>query len=219
MELTKNEIDIINRFSNALLNSIDIESKMRTNDTKDGYYPYIPNTDIASIVKVMLKYKLNSLADLGCGEAHILHMLSLLHFKVMGVEIDLSYIQNAKKLLNSTIHIIHKDIFDLKPNEIKYRNPAWEYQRAMKQWEYPDALYFYEPIFKRDIAFDFIDKIMQLVRPGQYILHKDANSNMKERLAIYVEKNQLILMEKTGLWVYRKLKKKRFGNQKFKLIV
>jgi len=211
MELTKNEISIIERFSNALLNSINLNSKMKTDTTKEGYYPYIPNTDISSLVKCMIKYNLKSIADLGCGEGHILHIMGLLRYKTMGVEVEMKYIQTAKKLLNSTVNIVHKDIFDLKSNEIKFRNPGFEYQQGVKQWETPDVLYFYEPVFQRDIAFDFIDKVMELVRPGQYIFHKAASQNMTARLNEYVKKGVLVLIEAKGIWIYRKLKKKKYG--------
>jgi SAM-dependent methyltransferase len=209
MELTKNEIDIIKRFSIALLHSIDAESKMKTDQTKEGYYPYIPNTDITSLVIGMLKYKLNSLADLGCGEGHILHLLKLLRFKVMGVEVYEDYIKVAKRLLSSTVNIVHKDIFDIKPNEIKIHNSSFEFRRGSGHWEIPDILYFYEPVFSKELAFDFIDRIMYLVRPGQFIFHKSASANMTAKLQTYVDKGQLLQIERGYLDIYKKPKHKR----------
>ncbi len=122
---------------------------------KEKYYSYIPNLYIGAIGIYMKCLGLNSIVDLGCGEAFgVLSLKNKLGFKVGGYDFN-------KKLLSKipveNKNFKFKDILTLKPKDIK------DYE----------VVYFYDPIYKKELKKIFIDNLIDIMYSGQYLMMRD----------------------------------------------
>ena len=128
---------------------------------KNGQYKYYNNSYVLNLIKFLEINNINSFLDLGCGAGILLRMVNLynINLKLKGYEIEDNLISICNKL-NYKEPAIKKDILKLKVDDIK------DYQ----------VLYFWEPLYNKDLAKKFVTNLAKIIQPNQIIVYYQSGS-------------------------------------------
>ena len=122
-------------------------------DNRDEY-GYFINESIIDVYRLMRKFHLVTMIDLGCGTGHVMEALQNLNIRVKGFEIESTLIKYADR--NVKRYIKKKDITKLIKEDIKNS----------------EVIYFWEPIASPTLAKTFIDNLVPLLTKSQYIIQR-----------------------------------------------
>lgn len=130
---------------------------------KNGQWGYYRSPNVHSITKIIDKYNLTNVIDLGSGPGTLLKILDY-HYhgqiQFTGVEIEDKLIEIHRimdaKLIDPKVKVYKRDIFKLRKANFKDI----------------DGIYFWEPVGTPELAEKFVAKLAKVTVPNQIIIYQ-----------------------------------------------
>jgi hypothetical protein len=136
----------------------DIAYTIKREGNNSGQFGYYFNSQIEPLLKIIDKYTITSIADLGAGYGLTSFILKNSGIASIGYEIEDRYVEFSKFLCEDMV--IKKDILTLKRDDIKRYG----------------AVYFWEPLYLRELAEKFVNNLVEIMYKGQYIIYRPSGS-------------------------------------------
>ena len=125
------------------------------NSGQYGYY-ITPVPHFHTILNLTKKYKITGIVDLGAGAGHFVSIMNTLGVRTRGIELEPTLVTLANALHS---YVGSGDI--LKPILLR---------------DNENAVYFYEPMFARELQEKFVKNLEESLNKGQYIIYTQAGS-------------------------------------------
>lgn len=181
---------IVSFYEDAVIPLIDkdrlIHYKPKGKDNSE--YGYYINQDFSRLAEILQVYKVKHLVDLGSGSGILLYVLSryLYYTKFTGYEIEETLINFSNLYLKSRrITTYKKDLLKL----------------TKKDLENFDCLYFWEPIYNKDLAKVFVNRLVTSMYPGQLIIYKCSGSILTH----LIDSKAFSKISENGYEIFKKL--------------
>lgn len=153
------------------------QTKPNKEDGTQSEYKYYVSSCVVQLVQLLKHLNVNTLVDLGCGAGILCKALNMEGIITGGYDIEEPLIKIAKRFNDDEyFRFAIKDITKLKQKDIvPYK-----------------AIYFWEPILSRDLCKTFINNLVSIVTPDQYIICRPSGSSLThliehERTHYYME--------------------------------
>jgi SAM-dependent methyltransferase len=168
----------------------DINFHAKVSGDNRGQWGYFVSRDVYPLLKLLERYNISSLCDLGSGVGIFLRALrdfAWFNLNVTGFEIEPLFVEIANDYFD--VRTLKKNILLLKQEEIK------EFE----------VLYIYEPFTSDEVRDNFFDNLLNIMVKGQLFFYKPANSSVDKYFSLVGDHRIKLVEDTIDFHVFRKL--------------
>ena len=138
---------------------------------ENGEYGYYNMGNLSMFVERLTRIKSKHVLDIGCGLATLIRAAS-----IVMPDVEFEGIECEEKIIEMSNHswpMFMKELIALPPRKYPFPTPKFMnfFETTEKFMSKYDTLYFYEPMFHKDMAKKFVEHLDKVTKPGQHILY------------------------------------------------